>query len=891
MSETECFHCSLSLPSPDEVVTAAIRGERRQFCCHGCKGVCEAIHAAGLQGFYDRTLDDIPLAPPPTPVKDLAVFDLDDVQREYVSHLGEEREIDLMVEGIHCAACVWLIERSLGQTDGVEQATANLTTKRLKVRWRNGKVHLSDIMGRLGSIGYTALPFDPEAQENRLQRENRNLLLRMAFAGFAMMNLLWISIALYAGADEGEFRSLFHWAGLALATPTLLYSGFPFFRTAAIGLRYGHLGMDLPIAIGAGVTYLYSLYVTIAEPAAGAVYYDTVVNFLFVILIGRYLEAISKRKAIGATQRLLDLQPRAATVMRDGEWCFVSIRSLASGEVVLVKPGERIPVDGAVVSGTSTVDESMLTGEAEPVAKGEGDGVSAGTLNIHGALEVRITHLLGDTALGGIIRLVESAGAGKASIQRLADRIVPWFVATTLFLALVTFSWWIGAGFEVALMAATAVLIITCPCAFGLATPMAIAVAAGLGARHGILIRNGAVLETLSAVDYFVFDKTGTLTHGQMTLTALHTEALSWVRDEPGRDGPAPCPRTLQPLLARIAAVERYSEHPLAAAIVACAEEMSPPDANPNGPGADSDKPGTKHASVTNFAYRPGAGVRADVDGEPVSIGTADWLKDNRIALSPVLQAHAIRLEKQGITCLHCAIGGKDTALIGIEDRLREDARGLIHALRRQGIEITLLSGDRRTVAKAVAERLVQPGISAPPNNRQPPVDFSSEDNRRTLPCAALAVISEVQPEDKNRVISRIQAAGKRVAMVGDGVNDAPALALADVGIALGSGTDISAQSADIVLMHNKLSDVLAAKALARRTLRTIYQNIGISILYNVIMVPLAMAAIITPLLAAISMPISSLLVIANAARIRRLFNGSHLRVDSGHGAARSDHG
>jgi len=843
--ETKCFHCSLPLPPPDEIVTATIRGEKRQFCCVGCKGVCEAIYGAGLDGFYNRTPNDAPLAPPPKPPQDMEVFDLDEVQREYVSSLEEEREIDLMVEGIHCAACVWLIERSLGQADGVEQANANLTTKRLKVRWHNDRIRLSEIMARLSNIGYAVAPFDPEAAENRLQRENRNLLFRMAFAGFAMMNLLWISIALYSGADQSEFRTLFHWVGFALATPTILYSGFPFFRGALTGLRHGHLGMDLPIAIGAGITYLYSLYVTIAQPVLGEVYYDTVVNFLFVILVGRYLEAISKRQAVNATQRLLDMQPRAAMVMRDGDWRTVSVRSLVPDEVVLVKPGERLPVDGIVAAGTSTVDESMLTGESEPVVKAGGDLVSAGTVNIHGALEIRISRLLGDTALGRIIDLVESAQASKASIQRLSDRIVPWFVAITLSLGLATFLWWMETDFEIALMAATAVLIITCPCAFGLATPMAIAVAAGLGARHGILIKNGGVLETLSGIDHFIFDKTGTLTHGRMTLTSLHTEVLSWERN-PADARAAVCPRVLQPVLIRIAAVERYSEHPLATAILSCAEEIQESDDT---------------YIITNFSYYPGFGVAAEVNGEPVLIGTMRWLRRNGVPLSPVLQAHAIRLEKEGTICLHCAIGGKDSALIGIEDSIREDAHQLVDTLRRQKIHMTMLSGDRHTVAQAIANRL-----------------------------GGMAVIAEVRPEDKDQVIAQLQQEGQRVAMIGDGVNDAPALVRSDVGIALGSGTDVSVDSADIVLMHDKLTDVVMTARLARRTLRTIRQNISISILYNVIMVPLAMAAIITPLIAAISMPISSLLVIGNAARIRRLFRGSHLRSHSRDGNTWADY-
>nr|VFK62011.1 MAG: Cu2+-exporting ATPase [Candidatus Kentron sp. UNK]VFK70336.1 MAG: Cu2+-exporting ATPase [Candidatus Kentron sp. UNK] len=845
-AETTCFHCALPLPPPNDIAVATIEGEERKFCCVGCKGVCEAIHAAGLQGFYARASSDAPLAPPPILLEDTAIFDLDDVQREYVPHLGEEREIDLMVDGIHCAACVWLIEHSLARTKGVGYASCNLTTRRLSVKWRNEEIHLSDIMRRLGDIGYATAPFDPEAAENRLQRENRNLLFRMAFAGFAMMNLLWISVALYSGADQGEFRTLFHWVGFALATPTLLYSGLPFFRSAFTGLRHRHLGMDLPIAIGAGITYLYSVYVTIAQPSTGEVYYDTVVNFLFVILVGRYLEAISKRRAVSATQRLLDLQPRAATVMRNNDWRLVSVRALASDEVVLVKPGERIPVDGIVVNGTGTVDESMLTGEFEPVAKGENDTVSAGTMNIHGALEVRISHLMGDTALGRIIRLVASAESSKASIQRLSDRIVPWFVFTTLFLALGTFLWWMDTGIEMALMSATAVLIITCPCAFGLATPMAIAVAAGIGARHGILIKNGGVLETLSGINHFVFDKTGTLTHGRMTLTSLHTETSSWVRDDSIAEESG-CPRVLQPILARLVAVERYSNHPLASAIVACAEEIS-----------DSDR----RFSVTDFSYHPGFGIQATVDDAIVLIGTERWLEHNRVILSPALQAYAGKLENRGTICLRYAIAGKDIALIGIEDRLREDAQDIVDSLHRHDIEMTLLSGDRLPIAQAVAEQLGE-----------------------------MAVIAEVRPEDKSQVISRLQSEGQRVAMIGDGINDAPALVRADVGIALGSGTDVSMESADIVLMRNKLNDVPMAATLARRTLRTIRQNIGISILYNIIMVPLAMAAIVTPLLAAISMPISSLLVIGNAARIRRIFRGSNLRSNPWHGTARPRHG
>ncbi len=799
--------------------------------------MCEAIFAAGLEGFYKRTPEGEILGPPPEPPKDLALYDIDEVQEEFVDALGETREINLLVEGIHCAACVWLIENSLQAMPGVEEARVNLTGRRLRLKWDNGRLKLSQALRRLGDIGYAAVPFDPDAAEGSLQRENRRLLYRMAFAGFAMMNLLWISIALYSGADQGEFRGMFHWIGFAIATPTLLYSGYPFYRGAWSGLRSLHLGMDLPIAIGASITYLYSLYVTVT--GSGEVYWDTVVNFLFVILVGRFLEAASKRQAVASTQRLLDLQPKVATVMRAGEEVIVPIRAVKPGETVLVRPGEKIPVDGRILDGESTIDESMLTGESDPVHKRGGDPVSAGTLNGPGALRLQVVGLLRDTALGRIIKLVEDAQSSKAPIQCLADRVVPWFVAVTLALATLTFLWWVRSDFETALMAATAVLIITCPCAFGLATPMAIAVASGLGARHGILVKNGGVLERLSTIDHIVFDKTGTLTEGRPAVTRVFPSGPAHETDGPGPivDSDDP-PRLAQDdlgdreraQLALVGALERFSEHPVASAVLDLCRAL---------------KLAVGERRVEEVKIRPGLGILGRVDGEPVVAGTAEWLRQNGISRDPVLAQRAREIERDGGSALHLAIGGMEVLLLGIEDRLRDDARGVVASLKAEGIRVTMLTGDRRGAAERIGELL-----------------------------GGVEVIAEVLPEDKDRVIAGLQRDGGRVAMVGDGVNDAPALVRADVGIAIGSGTDVSIASADIVLMRGDLADVRQAAALSRRTLSTIRQNIGISITYNLIMVPLAMAALVTPLVAAVSMPLSSLAVIGNSARIRGLFRG-----------------
>jgi len=810
-THSNCFHCGLPIPADADCRTW-LGGAERRFCCFGCQSVCGAIYEAGLQGYYQRTPEGAPLGPPPEPPKDIEIYDFDEVQQEFATCSGDTRDIHLLVEGIHCAACVWLIERGLQRVPGVLSANVNLAARRLHLRWDNGRSKLSDILRALARIGYSAVPYDPESAEGVIKKSNRAMLYRLFFAGFAMMNMLWVSIALYSGASRDEFRDFFHWVGLALATPTLLYAGYPFYRGALGGLRGGRLTMDLPIAIGLSVTYAYSLYVTVSASQTGEVYFDTVTNLIFVILIGRYLEGMFRHQAISATKRLMELQPRVAIVIREGEEQMTPIRGVKPGERVLIKPGYQVPVDGVVIEGHSAVDESMLSGESTPVSKSIGAQVSAGTVNTSGALLVEVRAAMQDTTLAKIIRLVEEAQSSKAPIQRLADTIVPWFVLVTLVCATLTFFFWNRENFEIALMAATSVLIITCPCALGMATPMSIAVASGLGAKHGILIKNGLVLETLSKVNHFVFDKTGTLTEGKMGVAQLHV-APGAAKEE---------------VLRLAAAVERLSEHSVAKAIVSEAEAQ---------------QSNYRDAIVLDFRATPGLGVEATADGKPVLLGSAGWLRQNGIVFDEGLLAQAHELEVQAMSCVHLAAGGAHLAVFVLADRLRPDARQLVDELRAAGIAMTLLSGDRRPVAEAVAREL-----------------------------GGMEVIAEVLPQDKDGVIRQLQQQGKVVAMVGDGINDAPALIRADVGIALGSGTDVSVESADIVLMHNELDKVRLATLLSRRTLRTIRQNIALSFVYNAIMVPLAMLAKVTPLVAAITMPVSSLVVIGNAARIRTLF-------------------
>jgi Cu2+-exporting ATPase len=436
-----------------------------------------------------------------------------------------------------------------------------------------------------------------------------------------------------------------------------------------------------------------------------------------------------------------------------------------------------------------------------------------------------VTGSLKNTALGRIIRLVEEAQGSKAPIQCLADQIVPWFVAVTLLLATATFLYWVGSSFEVALLAATSVLIITCPCAFGLATPMSIAVASGLGAKYGILVKNGEVLETLSTINHVVFDKTGTLTEGGMSVVGIYTDEAKWEIDQ--TEPPA---ESLLEMMQNAEAVERFSEHPTAQAVSAWYEAFA------------AEKP---RLQGRDFNYKPGLGVSGIVESKQLFAGNSVMVSEQGVTPSAQLEQLAHQLGEQGVGTFYIAIDGHQIGLIAVEDRLRPDAKALISELKAEGLQLTLLSGDRQQAAEAIAQRL-----------------------------GGMDVIAEVLPEEKDQVVQQLQEQGRRVAMVGDGVNDAPALVRADVGIAMGSGTDVSIASADIVLMSSQLERVKLAIGLSRRTLLTIRQNIGISIVYNIIMVPLAMAAIVTPLVAAISMPLSSLAVIGNSARIRTLFRG-----------------
>ena len=613
-----------------------------------------------------------------------------------------------------------------------------------------------------------------------------------------------------------------HWVQLALITPVMFYTGWPIHRTGWLALSHRSADMNSLITIGTVAAYGYSLVVTIAPSLLPAgvrgVYFETTGVILTLILLGRLIETRAKAGTGQAIRELLGLQARTARVLRNDEETEIPVEDVVVGDEVAIRPGEKIPVDAVVLSGTSAVDESMVTGEPMPVTKRSGDPVIGATINTTGSLRVRAEKVGADTMLAQIITMVRQAQASKAPIQRLADAVSGYFVPAVIAVAIVTFTVWFVAGpapaFTLALVSAIAVLIIACPCALGLATPLSIQVGTGKGARAGILIRSAEALETAHKLDTVVLDKTGTITAGRPALTDVKT-AGRWDDDE---------------LLALVAAAESDSEHPLGAAIVAGARER-----------------GVSIPAATAFESVTGQGVQATVAGHPVLVGSARLLAAAGISAG-ALQATAAELSAQGRTAVLAAIDGEPAGVLAIADPVKEDSAAAIAALRRLGVEMVMLTGDNARTAAAIAR---QTGISR--------------------------VLAEVLPEHKASEIRRLQAEGRTVAMAGDGINDAPALAAADIGLAIGTGTDVAIEAADITLISGSLAGVVTAISLSRATMRNIRQNLFFALAYNGIGIPVAAGILypiagirLSPILAAAAMALSSLSVVGNANRLRR---------------------
>ncbi len=752
--------------------------------------------------------------------------------------------LELPLTGMTCANCASTIQRRLNKTEGVLEANVNFASEKALVTYAPGAVTRADLVAAVRQAGYDVVEAQPDeaiedaeaaAREAEVHHQQRRFVIGLIF-----------SLPLFLFSMSRDLGFLGHWAHdlwvnwlfLLLASPVQFYVGWDYYVGAYKSLRNGSANMDVLVAMGSSVAYLYSVAVLIAQSVGSNawgdhVYFETSAVIITLIVLGKLLEARAKGRTSEAIKKLIGLQAKTARVIRNGEERDIAIADVMQGDVIVVRPGEKIPVDGVVVRGRSAVDESMITGESLPVDKTVGDAVIGATINKQGLLQFEATKVGRETALAQIIRLVEQAQGSRAPIQRLVDQVSAYFVPMVIGLAALTFILWLitGAGFTPALLRLIAVLVIACPCAMGLATPTSIMVGVGKGAENGILFKNSAALEQAHKITAIVLDKTGTITKGELAVTDILVSERSAVNSEPFSAYNSPTAG----ILALAASAERGSEHPLGQAIVQEAQAR-----------------GLELIEPERFEAIAGYGITAQVNNQQILVGNLRLMQRENVSLNG-LERRAEQLQHQGKTAMWLAVNGQAQALIGVADTIKEGSREAVTALHKLGLTVVMMTGDNAAAAQTIAQSA---GIDR--------------------------VLAEVLPGDKAAHVKKLQEEGFVVAMVGDGINDAPALAQADVGIAIGTGTDVAMEAADVTLMRGDLRSVPQAIALSKATMNNIKQNLAWAFGYNLALIPIAAGVLapfawapsflrqLHPILAAGAMAFSSISVVTNALRLRR---------------------
>ena len=784
----ECYHCGLPAEA-DSPYHATILGKNRVMCCPGCQAVAEAIVDNGLEDYYQFRTE--PAARGDTEFQatlgKLAMYDDPALQEDFVIDEGINKQIQLTVEGITCAACGWLIEKQLARVNGINQVSVNVSERRAAVTWSDEMIHLSGILKALKKIGYAALPFQPDQHEASYQNEQKQFLKKLGLAGLMTMQVMMLMTGLYFdlfGAIEAETRQYFYWVALVLTTPVVFYSGSTFYLGAIKAISARTVNMDVPVTIAVFGTYIAGIKSTLLE--TGDVYFESICMFIFLLLLSRYLEHRSRHRATQISANMMQYIPVTAHRLSDDgkvEPCLA--KHLAVGDKVLVKAGETIPVDGRIIEGASAIDESMLTGEFEPVLKETGAAVFGGTVNQQNTLIIEVHQQLKYALVNQIIRLQSTAMANKPKAAQMADSFSRYFVVAVLAISALTFAYWTVQGNNEAFWIAIAVLVATCPCALGLATPSALTCAMARLNKQGILLKRADALEQITGIDTIALDKTGTLTEGKFGI------ADRWFAN----------PAQADYLFNVTASLESRSEHPISKAFSA-----------------------SESFAVSDFEVTAGGGIRGSVDGQQYLLGSASFTQADPSAVPVSANVYLV-------------CNGECLAAYEVTDSLKSDTAETLAGL--DSFQLVLLSGDTQQNVDKLAAKL------------------------------PLAVATgELTPEQKYQAVQKLQAQGHKVMMLGDGINDAPVLASADVSVAVGNATDIARNAADVVLLSESLSTVPSLVDIAAKTRRKIRQNILWALGYNLLILPFAVSGLLLPWMAVIGMSLSSIIVVSNSTRL-----------------------